>query len=204
MAQGPGSLSIRDFARAPGLNEAVDSTRLGRPSIRIPTDQGAALVWIVRASDTVFLAASIPDSSFSPGDALAISIDTRGDGGAGPGHDDFQWDLHRVLDSSVVYRGSNGRWQPPRDDPDWRFGLERSGGGWEVSGASRQQGWSALLRLDPAWFAGDSGRPSRIAIRVYDSARSRWYTWPPTPGSTPPSRVEQSPALWIRIGQGRT
>jgi hypothetical protein len=202
--QGPASLSIREITRAPAVNEAVDSTRLGRPSIRIPTSQGAALLWILRASDTVFLAARIPDSSFSANDALALSIDIRGSGGAAPGHDDFQWDLHRVLDSSVVYRGSNGRWQPPRDDPDWRLGPERSGGGWEVSGTNRRDGWSVLLRLDPAWFAGDSGRPPRIAIRVYDSAQSRWYTWPAPQGSTPPSRVEQSPALWISIAQGRT
>lgn len=104
---------------------------LGEPAIRIPTRQGTALVWLLRASDTVFVVASIPDSTPSWRDDFVLSLDIKGDGGPSPQHDDFQMDFPRELDSSVVYRGRNGRWQLPQDDPDWRLGSARSSGGWE-------------------------------------------------------------------------
>lgn len=145
------TVTIRAIPHPPRPDTRIESAVLGEPSIRIPTGQGSALVWLLRAADTVFIAASIPDSTPYWGDDFVVSLDTRGDGAPSPQHDDFQLDFRRVLDSSVVYRGRNGRWEPPRGDPDWRLGAERSGGGWEVSGRNDASGWSALIRLDPAW-----------------------------------------------------
>lgn len=171
---------------------------LGEPTIRIRTGQGTALVWLLRASDTVFVAASIPDSTPYWGDDFVLSLDTRGDGGPSPQHDDFQLDFRRVLDSSVVYRGRNGRWQPPWGDPDWRLGSDRDGGGWEVSARDCAQGWSILVRLDPAWFAGEGGHRARIAFRIYDDSPSGWYPWPSPQGSAP-TMVERAPYEWIPV-----
>jgi hypothetical protein len=187
---------VRTLSLAPLLLESGDSNRYGAPQVRIPTRQGTAVVWLLRAADTVFVVASIPDSTPYWGDDFVMSIDTRGDGGLSPQHDDFQLDFRRVLDSSVVYRGRNGRWEPPRDDPDWRLGSERSGGGWEVSTGDGARGWNLLLRMDPAWFAGEGGRLPRIAFRIYDDAPGGWYAWPLPPGTAPPTTVERTPALW--------
>ena len=92
------TLVIRMVDRAPLPGEAIVSVRYGPPQVRIPTRQSTALVWLLRASDTVFVAASIPDSTPRWDDDFV----------------DFQVYFRRVLDSSVVYRGRNGRWQPPK------------------------------------------------------------------------------------------
>jgi hypothetical protein len=190
-------IDLIDRAPRPGL--MIDSAVLGSPRVRIPTRQGAALIWVLRARDTVFIAASIPDSTVYWGDDFIVSLDTRGDAAPDPQHDDFQLYFRRVLDSSVVFRGRNGRWEPPRADPDWRLGAERSGGGWEVAGRERRTRWDLLLRMDPAWFAGEAGRLPRIAFRIYDDSPSGWFAWPPPSGSTPHSQVEQAPSLWVPV-----
>jgi hypothetical protein len=190
------TLEIRSLERPPLPGEAIDTGRLGSPQIRLRTGQGKALVWLLRAADTVFVAVSIPDSSPYWGDDFVLSLDTEGDGAPTPQHDDFQWYFRRVLDSSVVYRGRNGRWQPPRDDPDWRLGTERSGGGWEVTGRNDPRGWSVLVRLDPAWLKAEDGRLPRVAFRIYDDAPGGWYAWPLPRGTAPPTTVERTPALW--------
>jgi len=190
------TLEIRSIDRPPVPSEAIDSSRLGSPQIRLCTRQGTALVWLLRAADTVFVAVSIPDSSPYWGDDFVLSLDTRGDAASSPQHDDFQWHFRRVLDSSVVYRGRDGRWEPPRDDPDWRLGTERSGGGWEVTGRNDARGWSVLVRLDPAWLEVEDGRLPRIAFRIYDDAPGGWYAWPPPQGTAPPTTVENIPELW--------
>ena len=194
----PETLLIRTIERPPPPGVAADSARYGDPQVRIPTRQGTALVWLLRASDTVFVAASVPDSTPYWGDDFVLSLDTRGDGAPSPQHDDFELYFRRVLDSSVVYRGRNGRWQPPRDDPDWRLGSDRAGGGWEVSAWDGAQGWSILVRLDPAWFAGEAGRMPRVAFRIYDDSPSGWYAWPAPQDVTPPS-VEQMPGVWVPV-----
>ena len=194
----PETLLIRAVERPPPPGVVADFVRYGPPQVRIPTRQGTALVWLLRAKDTVFVVASIPDSTPYWGDDLALSLDTRGDGGPSPGHDDFQLDFRRVLDSSVVYRGRNGRWQPPQDNPDWRLGAHRSGGGWEVSARDGSSGWSLVLRLDPAWFAAEPGRLARVAFRIYDDSPSGWFAWPPQ-GSAPAATLDQSPALWVLV-----
>jgi hypothetical protein len=193
------TVEIRSIGRPPPSNVSVDSTELGTPQIRIHTGQGTALLWLLRASDTLFIAASIPDSTPYWGDDFVLSLDTRGDGAPSPQHDDFQLDFRRVLDSSVVYRGRNGRWEPPRNDPDWRLGADRSGGGWEVSGHNDARGWSVLVRLDPAWLAGEEGRAPRIAFRIYDDAPGGWFALPPPRGALPATMVEMIPAQWIPL-----
>ena len=192
----PETLLIRTIERPPPPGAAADSARYGPPQVRISTRQGTALVWLLRASDTVFVAASIPDSTPYWGDDFVLSLDTRGDGAPSPQHDDFQLYFRRVLDSSVVYRGRNGRWQPPRGDPDWRLGSDRAGGGWEVAASDDARGWSLVLRLDPAWFAAEDGRLPRVAFRIYNDVPSGWYAWPLPRGSAPATTVEQAPVLW--------
>ena len=193
------TLTIRPHDRAPRAGSPIDTVQLGRPQLRIPTGQGTALVWLLRSRDTVFVAASIPDSTPYWGDDFVLSLDTRGDAAPAPEHDDFQLYFRRSLDSSVVFRGRNGRWEPPRNDPDWRIGPDRSGGGWEVSGSDNLRGWNLLLRLDRAWFAGEPGRRPRVAFRIYDNDPSGWFAWPPPPGSAPHSSVERSPSLWVPV-----
>ena len=193
------TVRIRAIAHPPAPGSRIDTVGLGQPGVRIRTGQGTALVWLLRAADTVFVAASIPDSTPYWGDDFALSLDTGGDGAPSPQHDDFQLDFRRVLDSSVVYRGRNGQWEPPRNDPDWRLGADRSGGGWEVSERSDARGWSVLARLDPAWFAGEEGRAPRIAFRIYDDAPGGWFAWPLPQGTAPPTIVERNPALWAPL-----
>jgi hypothetical protein len=192
------TLKIRSVPHPPPPDIKIDSAVLGKPSVRIRTGQGTALVWLLHAADTVFIAASILDSTPYWGDDFVVSLDTRGDGAPSPQHDDFQLDFRRVLDSSVVYRGRSGRWEPPRGDPDWRLGTERSGGGWEVSGDNEAKGWSVLVRLDPAWLEGENGGLPRIAFRIYDDAPSGWFAWP-LPRGTAPTMVERTPALWAPL-----
>ena len=193
------TLQIRAFPEPPRPEETADSARYGSPQLRLRTGQGTALVWLLRSADTFFVAATVPDSTPYWGDDFVLSIDTRGDGGASPQHDDFQWYLRRALDSSVIFRGRNGRWEPPKGDPDWRLGRERSGGGWEISSRNGGEGWSLLLRLDPAWLLGAEGRLPRIAFRIYDSDPHGWFAWPLPRGTPQPVSVEQMPDLWAAI-----
>jgi hypothetical protein len=187
---------IRPVASAPLTADAPDTARYGPPQIRIVTRQGTARVWLLRSVDTVFVIASIPDSTPYWGDDFVISLDTRGDGAPSPQHDDFQLYFRRVLDSSVVYRGRNGRWQPPQDDPDWRIGSDRAGGGWEVGALNGRQGWNLVIRLDPAWYRGEAGRLPRLAFRIYDDSPGGWFAWPPAQAGVPATSVERTPALW--------
>jgi hypothetical protein len=195
----PDTLRIREIDRPPPAAAIIDSFSLGSPQVRIQTGQGTAQVWLLRARDTVFVAASIPDSTPYWGDDFVLSIDTRGDGAPAPQHDDFQLYFRRALDSSVVYRGRSGRWEPPRADPDWRIGRERAGGGWEVSGRNQTQNWTMLLRLDPAWVEGEAGRLPRIAFRIYDNDPGGWFTWPPSIRGHLATEIERTPSAWIPV-----
>jgi hypothetical protein len=190
------TLTIGAIPRPPAPGLSIDSAHLGPPQVRLSTGQGTAQIWVLSAADSFFVAARIPDSTPYWGDDFVLSLDTEGDGAPSPQHDDFQWDFRRVLDSSMVSRGRNGRWEPPRGDPDWRLGSERVGGGWEVGGRTDSAGWSVLLRLDPAWLEGEDGGPPRIAFRIYDDAPGGWYAWPLPRGTASPTAVERTPALW--------
>jgi hypothetical protein len=198
-AQTADTLTIHPIARPPRPDTSIDSAQLGTPQVRLRTRQATAFVWLLRSADTIFIAASIPDTTPYWGDDFVLSLDTQGDGAPNLQEDDFQWYLRRVLDSSVVFRGRGGRWEPPRGDPDWRLGRERSGGGWEISGRNEPRGWTFLLRLDPAWFGGEGDHRPRIAFRIYDDAPSGWFAWPGPPGAAPATNVERSPALWAPV-----
>ncbi len=193
------TLRIRSIPAPPPQEETVDSVRYGSPQIRLRTGQGTALVWLLRSADTFFVAATFPDSTPYWGDDFVLSLDTRGDGGSSPQHDDFQWYLRRAVDSSVIFRGRSNRWEPPKGDPDWRLGPERSGGGWKVSARDGGKRWSLLLRLDPAWLLGAEGRLPRIAFRIYDDDPQGWFAWPLPEGIPQASSVEQTPDLWAPI-----
>ena len=157
-------------------------------------------MWVLRATDTVFVVARVPDRTGSWEDAISVCLDVAGDRAAAPGHDDFQFALHRVLDSSIVYRGRAGRWEPPLDDPDWRLGPAGGGGGWEAATASDPSGWSVVLRLDPAWFAGEAGRPPGIAFLVHDNDPNGWFGWPASDPSGSARGLDRSPGTWSPVG----
>ena len=178
-----------------------DAAALGEPSLRIRTGQGAVSIWLLRTRDSAFVVGRMPDSTYYWGDDLVISLDISGDGGAAPGHDDFQWYFRRALDSSVVYRGRGGRWEAPRGDPDWRLGASREGGGWSVGSRSDAAGWSLVLRLDGAWLQGEAGGRPGIAFRVYDDSPSGWFAWPAPAGGRQPAGVEKVPDLWGTVGE---
>ena len=123
------TLRIARIAVPPSPAQLPDSLVYGSPQVRLRTAQGSSLIWFLQSADTFFIAAAIPDSTGYWGDTFALSIDLNGDGGSSPGHDDFHWEFRRVLDSSVVFRGRNGRWEPPKGDPDWRLGARQVGWG---------------------------------------------------------------------------
>ncbi|HEU5039183.1 MAG TPA: hypothetical protein VFT84_00075 [Gemmatimonadales bacterium] len=176
---------------------AAAAASLGEAAVVI--GGGRARIWLVRAGDTVAVYAAVRDEALSGADELVIGLDQAGDAASSPAHDDFQWRIRRVLDSSVVSRGREGRWAPPRDDPDWRLGAERSGGGWEVDAAEVVGGWCVVLRLHAAFFAGEAGRRPAMAFRVYDGEPGGWYAWPRERPGAHPSEVEHIPARWIPV-----
>jgi hypothetical protein len=177
----------------------IDSAEYGAPSLVLPRPGGEVRLWLRRDHDWVYLAASLPDSSYYWGDDLVISLDTGGDRAAGPQHDDFQWYFRRALDSSVVFRGDGGTWRAPRDDPDWRLGAGREGGGWEVRSASDAAGWSLELRLDLQYFRQAGPRAPGLAIRVYDDEPQSWVPWPGAVAVRQPTEVERRPDLWAPV-----
>lgn len=193
------TLEVRPVAALPPVGGAASA--LGPPAVIFAG--GRARAWLVRRADTVGLYVAIRDSAPSPADELIVSLDVAGDAAAAPQHDDFQWQLRRNLDSSVVHRGRAGRWAPPRDDPDWRLGTERTGGGWEVAAAETGEGWTVLLRLHPAWLDGEGGRRPAIALRMYDGESGGWFAWPPERHGAHPTTVEQAPSQWVPIGAAR-
>jgi len=193
------AVQVHDVAVAPAADARLDTVAWGPPQLTIPTRQGRASVWLLRAADTVFVAARIPDRSESWADAFSVCLDVAGDRAAAPAHDDFLFELRRDLDSSVVYRGRGGRWQPPLDDPDWRLGAEHAGGGWEAATASDASGWSLVLRLDPAWLAGDGGARPGVAFVIHDNDPNSWFAWPSAGGDGPPTALDSSPDRWIPV-----
>ncbi len=193
------TLRLRAVSQPPAADGRIDSTAWGAPQIRIATPQGPVSVWLLLSADTAFIAVAVPDRSPSWTDAVAICVDVAGDRAASPAHDDFRWTVQRQLDSSVVYRGRDGRWVPPLDDPDWRLGSARGGGGWEVGAADRGDGWSFVLRLDPAWLAGEAGRRPAIGFLVHDDDPNRWLSWPTVESAAGATLLERTPALWLPL-----
>jgi hypothetical protein len=193
------TLRVREVHTAPTADARLDSLTWGKPQVILPARQGRTSVWLLRAADTVFIVARIPDRSASWADALAICFDVSGDRAGAPAHDDFQFLLRRALDSSVVYRGRGGRWEPPLDDPDWRLGPSHAGGGWEVSAMEDPSGWSVELRLDPAWLAGEGGRLPAVAFLVHDDDPNGWYGWPRRGMDGSVTALERTPGWWVPL-----
>lgn len=193
------TLRVHDIPEPPAPLSSSATIAYRGPQLSIPTGQGRAEIWMLRSLDTVFVLVVMVDSTRHWADEFAFSIDTHGDGGVRPGHDDFQWVFRRVTDSTVIFRGRNGRWEPPKADPDWRLGRDRAGGGWEVSGLDRPLDWTLLLRLDPSWFEGAGGRLPRVAFRVYDNDPPGWFAWPLLKGIPQATLVERTPDLWSPV-----
>ena len=193
--QAPDTLRVRPVPRLPRAAEAPAA--LGEPAVRLGADR--ARLWLVRVADTVAIYAAIRDEERSADDELVVSLDQAGDAADTPQHDDFQWRLRRELDSSMVSRGRGNRWAPPRDDPEWRLGAERSGGGWEVDAVEVPGGWCLVLRLHAAFVEGESGRLPAIAFRVYDGAPDGWFAWPRERPGAHPTEVERAPVRWGRV-----
>ena len=193
---GPPAVEPRAVTIPPSADASLDSAAWGVPQITISTRSGRVSVWLLRAADSVFVVARIPDRTPSWADAVSICLDVSGDRGPAPDHDDFQFTLRRVLDSSVVYRGRNGRWQPPLDDPDWRVGATHAGGGWEAAAAADAAGWSLVLRLDPAWLVGEAGRRPGIAFIVHNDDPSSWSAWPSSSDGSLPQELDRAPPAW--------
>ena len=197
------TVRITPADRPPVFDGRADSAEYGAPSLTINRPGGTVELWLRRWQGSVYLAARIPDSTYYWGDDLVISLDTQGDRAPGPVHDDFCWYFRRMLDSSAVYRGENGRWRMPRDDPDWRLGTVRDGGGWQVRAEDGRSGWSLELVLDAGYFSeAGPGRAPGLAFRVYDNEPHGWHPWPNPPGIKQPTEVERRPELWAVVVTG--
>lgn len=193
--QGGDTLLVSGAAAAAVLDGRADSVEYGVPDLRLQTAQGTALVWLRRRGASVVLAARVADTTRGWRDGLTVSLDPRGARDAGPDHGATEWDVRRVADSSVIYRGRAGRWMPPGDDPDWRLGKTRTGEGWALWTADDAAGWSLELELDAEWLAGDAGRLPTLALTVFDDSPMRWVSWP-APPDVGPQLVERLPKLW--------
>jgi hypothetical protein len=198
LLQSPDTIRIEKVAVAPSLDGAVSTAEYGMATISMARPGGTAQLWLTQHDGQVYLAAQIEDSTYYWGDDLVIGLDTGGDRGEGPGHDDFQWYFRRMLDSSVVRRGDGGKWRMPRDDPDWKLGAARDGGGWEVRSVSGPRGWSVELKLDAYYFRQAGERAPGIAFRVYDDSPHGWTPWPNPPGVRP-TDVEDRPRHWAAV-----
>lgn len=187
------TVRIQPLPHPVSLESRPDSISWGPPSIVL---RGGGLVWLTGDSTAVYLTVWLPDSSPSWNDRLVLSLDTNGDRARAPQHDDFQWEFHRVLDSSIVFRGREGRWQPPRDDPDWRLGVEREGGGWTVRQIDEGSGWSLMVRLDPEFFTQGGAVPAGLCVAAYDEGSRRWTTWPAAQPGAQPAALADQPSRW--------
>lgn len=174
----------------------VDSAALGPPILRLTVADGTAEGWIGLRDSGVVIAVRIPDTTASWSDRLVIALDSQGDRSGAPDHDDFSWVLDRVLDSSVVYRGNGGAWQPPRADPDWRLGPNHQGGGWSVSSSSDSAGWQVVIRFDVEYFSLAEGRGVGLEIRVVDADARSSATWPAWPPLSQPAALDDRPERW--------
>lgn len=193
------TLRLVPATRPPVFDGVASVGEYGAPSLELQRPGGVTQLWLRRDSAFVYLAAAMPDSSFYWGDDLVVSLDVHGDRDAGPGHFDFQWYFRRVLDSSVVYRGDAGRWRAPLDDPDWRLGPARDGGGWEVRSVSTGSRWSLEVRFDAEYFTPPAGRATGLAIRLYDDGPQSWVAWPRPASVRQATEVERRPALWASV-----
>lgn len=199
LLQSADTVRIEKISSAPKLDGVVSAEEYGAPSITMNRPGGAVQLWLKQHDGFVYIAAQIIDPTYYWGDDLVIGLDTGGDRTERPGHDDFQWYLRRMIDSSEVRRGEAGKWRMPQDNPDWKLGTAREGGGWEVQSKSEKLGWAVELKLDEFYFKQAGSRTPAIAFRVYDDAPHGWTPWPHPAGLKQPTEVEQRPNLWAAV-----
>jgi hypothetical protein len=190
---------LRTLARAPEFDGAVGAAEYGAPSVSIPTGSGPVSVWMGRSGEWVYVAAALPDGTPAWRDEFALLLDPIGDRTPAPGHDDGEWVIRRVVDSSEVLRGVHGRWQLPGNDPAWRLGAARGGEGWEVRATSTPAGWQVELRIDAAWLAGTYGGTPAVAFRAYDESVRVWTGWPASEACPDGAQLERAPACWAAV-----
>ena len=190
------TVPLRNLPRAPVFDGTVGVAEYGAPSVAYATSGGPVSVWLGRSGDWVYVAAALPDSTPSWRDEFALLLDPIGDRTPAPGHDDSEWVIRRVVDSSEVLRGVHGRWQLPGDDPAWRLGAARGGDGWEVRVTSTSAGWQVELRIEAAWLSGTYGGTPAAAFRAYNESVRVWTGWPVSAECPDGARLERHPPCW--------
>ena len=125
LAAATDTVALGTLARAPAFDGVVGAAEYGAPIASMPTSGGPVSVWMGRSGEWVYVAAVLPDSTPAWRDEFALLLDPIGDRTPAPGHDDSEWVIRRVVDSSEVLRGVHGSWQLPGNDPAWRLGAAR-------------------------------------------------------------------------------
>ena len=184
------TVDVRRLDRAPAFDGRIADGEYGTATIRLTTAAGVVSAWVARHDGYLYIAASLPDSTFYWGDDLVVSIDPDGSGGTAPGNGDRQWYLRRMLDSSVVSTASGGRWQTP-GQPTPMLGAVRHRDDWEVASTSTTAGWAIELRIRESALSAP-----RMALRTYNDAPQGWWSWPAPAAGTPAQRVERNPDSW--------
>ena len=193
------TVPLRALARTPDFDGVVAAGEYGVPTVTMPAGSDVVSVWLGRSGQWVYVAAVLPDSTPAWRDEFALLLDPIGDRTPAPGHDDSEWVIRRVVDSSEVLRGVHGRWQLPGDDPAWRLGAARGGEGWEVRATSTASGWQVELRIDAAWLAGTYGGTPAVAFRSYDESLRVWTGWPASVACPDGARLERAPGCWATV-----
>jgi hypothetical protein len=191
------TIRVRPVGQPPAIQNAADLEALGPPAF--PTAAGLS-VWLLGDSGSVYLVIRMADSTPAWNDRLVLTLDTDGDRDGTPQHDDFEWDFHRIMDSSVIFRGRGGHWQPPRDDPDWRLGRAREGGGWMVREKEILQGWLLIVTLDGEYFR-QRKRAAGLGVASYDESVRNWVTWPAASALREAGALLDHPNLWGTVVQ---
>jgi hypothetical protein len=199
LAAATDTVALGTLARAPAFDGVVGAAEYGAPIASMPTSGGPVSVWMGRSGEWVYVAAVLPDSTPAWRDEFALLLDPIGDRTPAPGHDDSEWVIRRVVDSSEVLRGVHGSWQLPGNDPAWRLGAARGGEGWEVRATSSPAGWQVELRVVAAWLAGTSGGTPGVAFRSYDESERRWGGWPASDACPDGARLERQPGCWAVV-----
>lgn len=193
------TVRLRTLPAPPAFDGWVTASEYGDPAASFAMRGGEVRVWMVRAGEWVYVAAALADATPSWRDEFALLLDPVGDRTPAPGHDDSEWIIRRVADSSEVLRGVHGRWQLPGDDPAWRLGSAHGGEGWEVRVSSTGAEWQVELRIDAAWLAGTYGGTPAAAFRAYDDAERRWLGWPTSAACPDGARLERQPGCWAAV-----
>jgi hypothetical protein len=194
----PDTITVMALPAAPTMDGRVGDREYGDQPIRIQAGGGDAHVWVARHGGFIYIAATLPDSTFYWGDDFVVSLDADGSADASPQPGDRQWYLRRTLDSSVVFAAVTGSWNTPGQQPPM-LGSTRHDADWDVASASSRTGWSVELRVRDGVLAASGGALPRLAFRTYNNGPNGWWSWPEPPAGTPAQRVERSPEFWVPL-----